>query len=141
MWYIINYGIPHSLSSTYYIYKYKFSLTLILSSSLLFPTMINNTPENFKFLTFLMFSGTLFVAFVPDYDKFKFLDNIHTTAAIILLISSQIWVAVMNPFCLSWWVLLLIYVIYNFKINLLQIPKIKFFGEVIMLITIYNVLC
>ena len=88
-----------------------------------------------------MFSGILFVAFVPDYNKFKFLDNIHTTAAIILLISSQIWVAVMNPFCLSWWVLLLIYVICNFKINLLQIPKIKFFGEVIMLITIYNVLC
>lgn len=46
--YVAKYGIPHSLSQTYYgiTHKLLFSITIIISSLLIFPTMLEKTSEN-----------------------------------------------------------------------------------------------
>ena len=139
---IINKGIPVSLSSTYYNYGWIFSFIITLSSSLIFPNMLSITPENYQFLTFITFAGVLFVAFAPNFKSDTLIDNVHTIAAIITLIASQLWVALINPIYLLWWIPVIIYILVGLfkKISILKLPGIKFWSEVVMLLTIYNIL-
>ena len=137
---IIDKGIPISLSSTYYDYSWIFSFIITLSSSLIFPSMLSVTPENYQFLAFITFAGVLFVAFAPNFKTDTLIDNVHTIAAIITLIASQLWVALINPMYLLWWIPIIIYILVGFfkKISILKLPGIKFWSEVVMLLTIYN---
>jgi len=66
---IINYGIPKSISATYYSIKYKiaFSLVLLLSMMFSFDRVMEITPDNFKFLPFIFYVGFLFVAAAPNF--------------------------------------------------------------------------
>ena len=137
---IIDKGIPISLSSTYYDYSWIFSFIITLSSSLIFPSMLSVTPENYQFLAFITFAGVLFVAFAPNFKTDTLIDNVHTIAAIITLIASQLWVALINPIYLLWWIPVIIYILVGLfkKISILKLPGIKFWSEVVMLLTIYN---
>lgn len=129
-------GIPHSLSATYYQHKTIFSLVLILSIIFSFNSFMY--PEKWQFLPFIFLSGILFVAFAPDFRSDELTDRVHTGAAIISLIVSQIWVAIVNPKVLFIWILLLIYFLLKRKEKILE-TNFKFWAEIIMLLTL--VLC
>ena len=129
-------GVPHSLSATYYSHKTIFSLVLILSIIFSFNSFMQ--PEKWQFLPFIFLTGILFVAFAPDFRDDELTDQVHTGAAIISLIASQIWVAIINPKVLWVWLLLLIYLFLKRKEKISE-TNFKFWAEMIMLLTL--VLC
>lgn len=129
-------GVPHSLSATYYSHKTIFSLVLILSIIFSFNSFMQ--PEKWQFLPFIFLTGILFVAFAPDFRDDELTDQVHTGAAIISLIASQIWVAIINPKVLWIWLLLLIYLFLKRKEKISE-TNFKFWAEMIMLLTL--VLC
>lgn len=104
--------------------------------------MLEITPINYQFLAFLSLCGTIFIAFAPNFNNNKLVDLVHTGAAIIALISSQVWVGLMKPINLTFWIPVFMYGIYmlyqGYKLS--EIPKIKFIGEFVMLLTVYDIL-
>ena len=87
---VINYGVPKSISATYYLIKPKwiFSLVLILSMVLSFNQFMDITPEPFKFLPFIFCSGIIFVAAAPNFRSNTLTDKVHDYSAIISFIAS-----------------------------------------------------
>lgn len=140
---IVNYGIPHSLSETYYSLSQRwiFSAILVASTALMLPIVL---PMEYAFLMFIALSGVLFVANTPNYREDSLVDSVHTSSAIIALISSQIWVGLYSPLTLLWWILILVYAIYQYKVTKsikgIFDSNIKFWAELIMLFTVYSVL-
>ena len=131
-YYIINYGIPKSLSITYYKCGLTLSLAIIICSGLIFPKMMEIT--EYQFLPFITLASILFVAFAPNYQDEDIIDYVHTSAAILALISSQILVYLVNPLILLYWIpYLLVESIFKFN-------NFKFWAEVVMLLTIYSIL-
>lgn len=138
---LINIGVPHSLSATYYNFGKLFSISLLLSAATLMPEALQFFPENLKFLSFLALGGVIFVAISPDFLGDKLVDIVHTISATIILISSQILVTFTNPLLLLEWIPILIYIGLTFKkYKILEIPKIKFLSELVMILTIYQML-
>ena len=133
---LINVGIPNSLSATYYNFGWIFSIIISVSSLLVLPKALAITPETFQFLPFITIASILFVAFAPNFLSDNLVDRVHTVSAIISFITSQIWVALMNPIYLLFWIPILIYILIYYK----TLPKIKFIAEIIMLLTIYCIL-
>lgn len=142
MYCIINKGIPHSLSATYYDNGWVFSAVLLLSTILITPKMLEITPIKYQFLAFISLCGSYFVAIAPNFRSDILTDRVHTGGAVISLISSQLWVMLMGPINLLSWIPVIIYGIFMIKrkYKLLDIPKIKFIAEVVMLLNIYNIL-
>lgn len=142
---VINYGVPKSISATYYSLKFKiiFSLILLLSIITSFEQIMEITPDNFKFLPFIFCSGILFVAAAPNFRTNKLVANVHNYAAIISFLCSQIWVAIIDPIPLLLWLFVLFYIIVKFKEykSLSLIIKnscIKFWAEIVMLDAIFS---
>lgn len=142
---IINYGIPKSISATYYLIKPKwiFSLILILSIALSFNQFMNITPDSFKFLPFIFCSGIMFVAAAPNFKSNILTDKVHDYAAIISFVTSQIWAAIIDPIPLLMWIFVFFYIINKFNeyksLSLvIQETCIKFWTELIMLFIIFS---
>lgn len=139
-YYIVQYKkIPNSLSATYYDVGGYFSLVILMSSLLILPSMFNITPDNYKFLSFLSLTGVIFVAFAPNFKEGKLVDSVHTWAAILSLIFSQIWVGLTKPLFLLMWIPIIIYILYRLITNK-EIVKIKFWSEISMLSSVYGTL-
>lgn len=141
---VIKYGVPHSLSQTYYLIKHKwiFSLALISSTALILPGMLE---MDYSYLAFPSLCGTMFVAFTPNFRDDSLVDQVHTWSAIAALIFSQLWVALTNPLILYAWIPFIIYVIIDIKDyrcikDFLDNSNAKFYAEVIMLLTVYLIL-
>ena len=140
---IALYGTPHSLSATYYSLNYKFTFSLILILAVAFSFNEFMTPEKWQFLPFLFLSGILFVGFAPDFRSDNLTDRVHTGAAIISLIASQIWVGIVNPFALILWSVILIYFLIKYKEQksikkVFENTNIKFWSEIVMLLTTFS---
>lgn len=126
---VLKFGIPRSISQTYYLvnHKWVFSAVLLSSTALILPVMLE---MEYSHLAFLGLGGILFVAAAPNFMESELVDSVHTWSAIFAFIFSQIWVAITNPYILIVWILFLIFAIKN-KHNY------KFYAEIIMLLTIY----
>lgn len=135
---IAKYGVPRSISQIYYLTKHKwiFRLVLILFVASTMPIMLANYP--YQFLSFLMGAGVLFVATAPNFEDDSLVDSVHTYSAIISLVSSQIWVGLIHPISLCLWIPFFIYLLYQYKS--LDTSNYKFYGEIIMLLTVYSIL-
>ena len=70
---IIKYGVPHSLSQTYYLLKHKwiFSLVLVISVTTMLPKMLE---MNYSYLAFPALCGVLFVAATPNFKDNNLVD-------------------------------------------------------------------
>ena len=114
---IINYGIPKSISASYYLLKHKiiFSLTLLLSVILSTNQFMDITPYNFKFLPFIFLSGIVFVAVAPNFMSSDLTSKVHDISAIVSFLASQIWIAIIDPIPLILWIFILLYIIIKFK--------------------------
>lgn len=104
------FGIPESLSNTYYLYKEKsnkgwlFCLMTYAVVALMMPAWISLSEESsFQFLSFLAPSAIAFVATAPAFKSDDLENVVHSTAAIVAAICSLAWVAVITPY---WWFIL-----------------------------------
>lgn len=104
------FGIPESLSNTYYLYKEKrskgwlFPLMMYAVVALMMPAWITMSEgSNFQFLAFLAPSAIAFVATAPAFKSYDLENVVHSTAAIVAAICSLAWVAVITPY---WWMIL-----------------------------------
>ena len=104
------FGIPESLSNTYYLYKEKsnkgwlFPLMMYAVVALMMPAWITMSEgSDFQFLAFLAPSAIAFVGTAPAFKSDDLENVVHTTAAIMAAICSLAWVAVITPY---WWMIL-----------------------------------
>ena len=107
---IAIFGVPESLSNTYYLWKEKngkgwlFCLMMYLVVALMMPAWITiSEGSDFQFLAFLAPSAIAFVGTAPAFKSDDLENVVHTTAAIVAAICSLAWVAVITPY---WYMIL-----------------------------------
>lgn len=106
----IRWGIPDSLSQTFFDIKRKwiFSSVVAVSAVLLYFSMMNILSDAWQWLAFIFLAGCLFIAFAPnladDMEK-----RVHMTGATLLALASQGIVAVLNPLILGLWIAWLVF--------------------------------
>ena len=94
------FGIPRSLSETYYLYKNKkellknlFPITMVGLALLLAPAWLEITFGNsFQFLAFLAIGSIIFTGAVPTFKNSTMEDKIHSISALFSAICSILWV-------------------------------------------------
>ena len=104
------FGVPESLSNTYYLYKEKnnkgwlFPLMMYAVVAFMMPAWITMSEgSDFQFLAFLAPSAIAFVGTAPAFKSDDLENVVHTTAAIVAAICSLAWVAVITPY---WYMIL-----------------------------------
>lgn len=105
------FGVPSSLSDTYYLLDGKkkgtgafFILFMFIICFLLMIPMIEITPENWKFVAFLAILGLGFVGAAPMFLESS-TSKVHYTAAGMATAGGLTWIFVVAP--QYWWCLLL----------------------------------
>ena len=105
------FGVPESLSNTYYLYKEKwnngwlFCLMMYFVVALMMPAWITlSEGSNFQFLAFLAPASIMFVGTAPRFKDSQLESRVHTVSAIIAAACSLLWVALVTPY---WWVMLI----------------------------------
>lgn len=108
---IALFGIPESLSNTYYLYKEKynkgwlFCLMMYLVVAFMMPAWITlSEGSDFQFLAFLAPASIMFVGTAPRFKDSQLESRVHTVSAIIAAACSLLWVALVTPY---WWVMLI----------------------------------
>ena len=108
---IAIFGIPESLSNTYYLYKEKynkgwlFPLMMYAVVALMMPAWITlSEGSNFQFLAFLAPASIAFVGTSPRFKDGDLENKVHTYSAYVAAACSLLWVALVTPY---WWVILL----------------------------------
>ena len=108
---IAIFGVPESLSNTYYLWKEKngkgwlFCLMMYLVVALMMPAWITlSEGSNFQFLAFLAPASIMFVGTAPRFKDSQLESRVHTVSAIIAAACSLAWVALVTPY---WWVMLI----------------------------------
>jgi hypothetical protein len=104
------FGIPKSLSMTYYLYKEKYN------KGFLFPTMMYlvvafmmpawitmSEGSNFQFLSFLAPAGILFVGSAPAFLSSDLENMVHQVSAYLAAAFSLLWIVLVTPY---WWIIL-----------------------------------
>ena len=107
----ILFGIPSSLSETYYLFKEKnkylgwlFTITMIFSAVCLMPCWIEiSEGSNFQFLSFLSAASIVFVGATPAFKDCKLESKVHTIGAICAAIFALLWIIFVTKF---WWIIL-----------------------------------
>ena len=102
---IVLFGIPESLSNTYYLYKEKcnkgwlFCLMMYLVVALMMPAWITTSEgNNFQFLAFLAPASIAFVGTAPRFKDFDLENKVHTYSAYIAAACSLLWVMLVTPY-------------------------------------------
>ena len=96
---IYLFGVPESLSVTYYLIEEKFpkygrvfTVVMVLTVALVLPVWLDNSSESTQFLAFLSCMGLLFVGaaalFRDDFDR-----NIHRVAAGLSAVAALTWLS------------------------------------------------
>lgn len=105
-----NFGVPHSLSETYYLWKGKcnggwlFCVMMYLVVALMMPAWITMSEGSaFQFLAFLAPVSLLFVGTAPAFLSSDLENNVHTVSAILAAVFSLAWIVLVTPY---WWVIL-----------------------------------
>jgi hypothetical protein len=105
------FGVPESLSNTYYLWKEKngkgwlFPLMMYAVVALMMPAWITMSEgSDFQFLAFLAPSAIAFVATAPAFKSDDLENKVHSISAVIAAACSLAWVALVTPY---WWVILI----------------------------------
>lgn len=106
-----------SISQSYYIVQpnYIFSIWIILTSLLIFPTWVEFSPEQYQFLSFISIVFLIIVGISPRYlgdDK-----KIHTISAIATCVISIIYTIITQGYYILILLLLLIVILKLLKVN------------------------
>ena len=108
----IKFGIPTTLSESYYfIYKkYLFTLVLWLSGFLLLPPIMEMTGGDTQIIPFLSIIGIMIVGAAPRYKEQE--RTLHIVGATMAGFFSQLWIILYAyPWTLLTWAILIIWAI------------------------------
>lgn len=144
----IKSGIPYSISETYYRVNNKkwFTFVMLFTAITLLPAALDNSSENSQFMIFLSVAGMGVVGLSPNFILGEKSEQIaHYIGSGMLLIFSQCWVGCNLPWALTWWIVYVMWIIFNFiKSNpeqsfydRLVSTKPVFYAEIIVMITVY----
>lgn len=113
-----NNGIPIHLSQSFYILKHKFIFSLFLLSLtfMLLPPLLEITPTEYEFLSFLTGASVAFIGVTPNFME-KFEGKIHSISAYISVVASQLLILLTKPIIIIIWLIaalsMLIYKLLN----------------------------
>ena len=105
------FGIPKSLSMTFYLFQEKkkwtrifFPIMMISIAFLLLPAWLEiSALSSLQFLAFLAAAGILFVGAAPAFKSSNLENTVHMTSAIVAAIFAILWVVLVSKL---WWVIL-----------------------------------
>lgn len=104
------FGIPKSLSDTYYLWKARngkgwyFSLMMYSVVALMMPAWITiSEGSDFQFLAFLAPAAIAFVGTAPRFKDTTLENHVHMTSAYLAAAFALAWVALVTPY---WWMIL-----------------------------------
>lgn len=97
-------GVPYSISETYYKIDHKlwFGVTMVLTACLLMPAILEVTPGSYQFTAFLACAGMIATGIAPNFRE-GIEKRVHTAGAVLCLLFSQVWVALICPWMLLVW--------------------------------------
>lgn len=108
---LVLFGIPESLSNTYYLWKekngkgYLFCLMMYAVVAFMMPAWLTlSEGSTFQFLAFLAPAAIAFVGTAPRFKNDKLEGNVHSISAVIAAACSLLWVALVTPY---WCVILI----------------------------------
>lgn len=108
---LANFGVPDSLSMTYYLWKkdsnkgYVFSLMMYAVVMCMMPAWISMSEgSDFQFLAFLAPAAITFVGTAPRFKSDDLENKVHSISAVIAAACSLAWVALVTPY---WWMILI----------------------------------
>lgn len=90
---LIRFGIPKSISETYYLlgkHGWLFQVTLFSVAFLVVPTLIERSSEGTRFLAFLACMGLAFVAAAPLFKR-ELDGKVHYISAAICCVGLVLW--------------------------------------------------
>lgn len=104
------FGIPHSLSRTYYLFKQKsnwlkvlFPAMMVSMACLLMPAWIElSEGSNFQFMSFLACAGLVFTGIFPAFQDSKHENIVHTISAYFAVVMALLWIVLVTNL---WWVI------------------------------------
>ena len=110
---LILFGVPKSLSMTYYLYKERqnslklmFPTMIVLLCILLIPCWLTlSEGSNFQFLSFLAPMALMFVGFTPAFNDDDMYRTIHSVAAGLCAAFAMLWIILVTPF---WYIILIV---------------------------------
>lgn len=90
--YILNVGLPTSISETYYYTeaKWLFPTCTATAGALALVPLLNITPGRYQFVAFFIVASILFVVAAPAFRE-ELTNKVHSGAAIILGVSALAW--------------------------------------------------
>jgi hypothetical protein len=106
------FGVPQSLSMTYYLFQNRkswtrifFPIMMIGMAFLLLPAWLEiSVGSPFQFLSFLAAAGIMFTGAAPAFMLNSMQNVIHTTGAICAAIFALLWVILVSKL---WWIILI----------------------------------
>lgn len=108
---LANFGVPRSLSMTYYLWKdkcnkgYVFQLMMFTVVALTMPAWITMSEgSDYQFLAFLAPAAIAFVGAAPRFKDTELENHVHMTSAYLAAAFALAWVALVTPY---WWVILI----------------------------------
>lgn len=110
---LILFGVPKSLSMTYYLFKERqkglkvlFPAMIALLCILLIPCWLElSDGSNFQFLAFLAPAALMFVGFTPAFNDADMYKTIHNIAAYTCAVFAMLWIILVTPF---WYIILIV---------------------------------
>lgn len=112
---LAQFGVPHSLSMTYYHWKNKykagflFPIMMYLVVAFMMPAWISMSEGSaFQFLAFLAPASIAFVGTAPAFLSSDLENKVHSISAVIAAVCSLLWVGLMSP---DWWIIIGIWTI------------------------------
>ena len=108
---LANFGVPQSLSMTYYLWKEKsnkgflFPCMMYIVVAFMMPAWISMSEgSDFQFLAFLAPAAIAFVGTAPAFLSGGLENSVHMWSAILAAICSLLWVILVTPY---WWMILI----------------------------------
>lgn len=110
---LILFGVPKSLSMTYYLFKERqkelkilFPAMIALLCIMLIPCWLElSDGSNFQFLAFLAPAALMFVGFTPAFNDADMYKMIHNIAAYTCAVFAMLWIILVTPF---WYIILIV---------------------------------
>lgn len=111
---LILFGVPKSLSMTYYLFKSRqnslkimFPTMIVLLCIFLIPCWLTlSKGSNFQFLSFLAPASLMFVGFTPLFNDADMHKMIHDIAAYSCAVFALLWIILVTPF---WYIILIVF--------------------------------
>lgn len=110
---LLLFGVPKSLSMTYYLFKdrvetlkWLFPSMMTLLTIFLMPCWLEISEGSpFQFTAFLSAAGVLFVGFSPAFKSSSLENAVHQTSAYICAAAAIAWICLVTPY---WWIILIV---------------------------------